>query len=188
MKIESLEIPDLKLITPVVHRDKRGYFMESFNQKEIGTHINIRNFVQDNETYSVFGVLRGLHFQNPPHSQSKLMRVIEGEVFDVVVDLRSDSPTYGKHVALKINGKQKQMLYVPRGFAHGFLVLSENAVISYKVDAYYHPESERTLDWKDKTLNIKWPLSESEIFLSEKDKNGTPWRKLPQFDQKQWES
>ena len=188
MKIESLEIPDLKLITPVVHRDTRGYFMESFNQKEIGTHINIRNFVQDNETYSVFGVLRGLHFQNPPHSQSKLMRVIEGEVFDVVVDLRSDSPTYGKHVALKINGKQKQMLYVPRGFAHGFLVLSENAVISYKVDAYYHPESERTLDWKDKTLNIKWPLSESEIFLSEKDKNGTPWRKLPQFDQKQWES
>jgi dTDP-4-dehydrorhamnose 3,5-epimerase len=162
--------------------------MESFNQKEIGTHINIRNFVQDNETYSVFGVLRGLHFQNPPHSQSKLMRVIEGEVFDVVVDLRSDSPTYGKHVALKINGKQKQMLYVPRGFAHGFLVLSENAVISYKVDAYYHPESERTLDWKDKTLNIKWPLAESEIFLSEKDKNGTPWRKLPQFDQKQWES
>ena len=188
MKIESLEIPDLKLITPVVHRDTRGYFMESFNQKEIGTHINIRNFVQDNETYSVFGVLRGLHFQNPPHSQSKLMRVIEGEVFDVVVDLRSDSPTYGKHVALKINGKQKQMLYVPRGFAHGFLVLSENAVISYKVDAYYHPESERTLDWKDKTLNIKWPLAESEIFLSEKDKNGTPWRKLPQFDQKQWES
>ncbi|MDP6464309.1 MAG: dTDP-4-dehydrorhamnose 3,5-epimerase [SAR324 cluster bacterium] len=188
MKIESFEIPDLKLITPVVHRDTRGYFMESFNQKEIGTHINIRNFVQDNETYSVFGVLRGLHFQNPPHSQSKLMRVIEGEVFDVVVDLRSDSPTYGKHVALKINGKQKQMLYVPRGFAHGFLVLSENAVISYKVDAYYHPESERTLDWKDKTLNIKWPLSESEIFLSEKDKNGTPWRKLPQFDQKQWES
>ena len=188
MKIESLEIPDLKLITPVVHRDTRGYFMESFNQKEIGTHINIRNFVQDNESSSSFGVLRGLHFQQPPYAQAKLMRVIEGEVFDVVVDLRADSLTLGKHVVVRLNGESKQLFYIPRGFAHGFLVMSDKAVFSYKVDSYYHQESEWTLDWNDKRLKIEWPLNEQEIQLSEKDRNGMPWEKLNFCNKSQWEA
>ena len=116
------------------------------------------------------------------------MRVIQGEVFDVIVDLRSDSPTFGKHLEIILTGDSKKMLYVPRGFAHGFLVMSEKAVFSYKVDSYYHPKSERTLDWKDKTLKINWPLSESEILLSEKDKYGLNWNQLPKIDQKRWES
>ena len=188
MSIESLEIPDIKLISPSVFSDDRGYFMETFNQRLFNEKFKVTNFLQDNESSSSFGVLRGLHFQQPPYAQAKLMRVIQGEVFDVIVDLRSDSPTYGKHLEIILNGDSKKMLYVPRGFAHGFLVMSEKAVFSYKVDSYYHPKSERTLDWKDKTLNINWPLSESEILLSEKDKYGLNWNQLPQIDQKRWES
>ena len=187
MKIESLEIPDLKLITPVVHRDSRGYFMESFNQREIETHINIINFVQDNESSSSFGVLRGLHYQQPPYAQAKLMRVIEGEIFDVAVDLRADSLTLGKHVAVRLNGETKQLLYIPRGFAHGFLVMNEKAVFSYKVDSYYHHLSERSLDWNDKELKINWPLKVNEIQLSKKDSNGIPWEKLSFFEKSEWE-
>ena len=188
MKIENLMIQDLKLITPSIYQDKRGYFLESFNQQATKKHIKNNHFVQDNESRSNRGTLRGLHFQEPPYAQGKLVRVIIGEVFDVVVDLRSDSSTYGEHVALKLNGKQKQMLYVPRGFAHGFLVLSEQAVFSYKVDAYYNPRSEQTLNWNDKGLNIKWPLAVSDILLSEKDQNGISWEKMPLYDKKDWEA
>ena len=188
MNIESLEIPDIKLICPSVFSDDRGYFMETFNQRLFNEKIKVTNFLQDNESSSSFGVLRGLHFQEPPYAQAKLMRVITGEVFDVAVDLRSDSVTFGKHVVVWLNGENKEMLYIPRGFAHGFVVMSEKAVFSYKVDSYYYPKSERTLDWKDKTLKINWPLSESEILLSEKDKYGLNWNQLPQIDQKRWES
>ena len=188
MNIKELGIPCVKLITPEIHHDSRGYFLETFNLNKLESCINSGSFVQDNETYSEYGVLRGIHFQSPPYAQSKLMRVIQGEVFDVIVDLRSDSPTFGKHLEIILTGDSKKMLYVPRGFAHGFLVMSEKAVFSYKVDSYYHPKSERTLDWKDKTLKINWPLSESEILLSEKDKYGLNWNQLPKIDQKRWES
>ena len=161
--------------------------MESFNQRVIEAQIKIRNFVQDNESSSSFGVLRGLHFQEPPNAQAKLMRVIEGEVFDVAVDLRSDSPTLGKHVALRLNGELKQLFYIPKGFAHGFLVMSKKAVFSYKVDSYYHPLSERSLNWNDKELKINWPLNEYEIQLSKKDFNGISWEKLCFFEKKEWE-
>ena len=188
MNIKELGIPCVKLITPEIHHDSRGYFLETFNLNNLESFINTGSFVQDNETYSEYGVLRGIHFQSPPHAQSKLMRVIQGEVFDVIVDLRSDSPTFGQHLEIILNGDSKKMLYVPRGFAHGFLVMSEKAVFSYKVDSYYYPKSERTLDWKDKTLNINWPLSDSEILLSEKDKYGLNLNQLPKIDQKGWES
>lgn len=188
MNIKELSIPCVKLITPEIHHDSRGYFLETFNLNKLESCLNSGSYVQDNETYSEYGVLRGIHFQSPPYAQSKLMRVIQGEVFDVIVDLRSDSPTFGKHLEIILTGDSKKMLYVPRGFAHGFLVMSEKAVFLYKVDSYYHPKSERTLDWKDKTLKINWPLSESEILLSEKDKYGLNWNQLPKIDQKRWES
>ena len=119
MKLQSLDIPDVKLITPEIFRDSRGYFMESFNLKNFCAEFSFRDFVQDNESLSEYGVLRGLHFQRPPHAQAKLMRVVTGEVFAVAVDLRSDSSSFGKHIAVRLNGEKKQMLYVPRGFAHG---------------------------------------------------------------------
>ena len=188
MNIESLEIPDVKLISPSVFSDDRGYFMETFNQRLFNEKIKFTNFLQDNESSSSFGVLRGLHFQEPPYAQAKLMRVIKGEVLDVAVDLRSDSATFGKHTSVRLNGVNKEMLFIPRGFAHGFLVMSEKAVFLYKVDSYYKAKSERTIDWQDKKLNIKWPLSEKEILLSEKDNNGMAWNKIPEFTQKFWES
>ena len=186
MNIESLEIPDIKLISPSVFSDDRGYFMETFNQRLFNEKIKVTNFLQDNESSSSFGVLRGLHFQEPPYAQAKLMRVITGEVFDVMVDLRSDSQTYGKHVGINLDGESKQILYLPKGFAHGFLVLSKYAVFTYKVDSFFNNKSENTLHWKDETLNIKWPLYENEIILSEKDKNGLLWDEIPNFNLEQW--
>ena len=133
MNIKELSIPCVKLITPEIHHDSRGYFLETFNLNKLESCLNSRSFVQDNETYSEYGVLRGIHFQSPPYAQSKLMRVIQGEVFDVIVDLRSDSPTFGKHLEIILTGDSKKMLYVPRGFAHGFLVMSEKAVFYTKL-------------------------------------------------------
>ena len=187
MKVESLKIPEVKLVSPDVYQDDRGYFMESFNLKFFTSQLNFIDFVQDNESCSEYGVLRGLHFQKPPYAQSKLMRVVVGEVFDVAVDLRSDSPTFGEHTSVRLDGDKKQMLYVPRGFAHGFLVLSKTVIFTYKVDAYYHPESEVALSWEDPKLSIKWPISFSKITLSTKDNSANNFEELPLFTSTDWE-
>jgi dTDP-4-dehydrorhamnose 3,5-epimerase len=170
MEFVSQSIPDVWVIEPTVHGDERGYFMETFRQdkfeKAIGYPIN---FVQDNESRSTKGVLRGLHFQLPPHAQSKLVRVIEGTVLDIAVDIRKGSPSFGQHVAVKLSCENKRQMFIPRGFAHGFLVLSEVATFTYKVDNYYSPECDRGLAFDDVSLGINWGLSISEISLSPKD-------------------
>ncbi|PWL28778.1 MAG: dTDP-4-dehydrorhamnose 3,5-epimerase [Fluviicola sp. XM-24bin1] len=170
MKKTSTGIEDLYVIEPTVHGDDRGYFMESFSEQWFQKEISDTRFVQDNESKSSRGVLRGLHFQNPPMAQAKLVRVVQGEVLDVAVDLRKNSPTYGKHFSVLLSAENKKQLFVPRGFAHGFSVLSETAVFSYKVDNFYSQEMEEGILWNDPELNIDWHLPEAEVRLSEKDK------------------
>jgi dTDP-4-dehydrorhamnose 3,5-epimerase len=172
MKVTPLKIPDVLLIEPRVFEDARGFFFESFREdvfkKE--TSLNV-SFVQDNHSKSSQGVLRGLHYQLPPHAQGKLVRVIQGEVLDVAVDIRKSSPAYGQYVAEILSSDNKKQLYIPEGFAHGFLTLSDTSEFLYKTTDFYHPESERCILWNDKTLNIVWPKS-IEIHLSSKDLNG----------------
>jgi len=170
MKITKTEIEDLIVIEPKIFGDERGYFLESFNKKWFNENVIETKFIQDNESKSARGVVRGLHYQKPPFAQSKLVRVIQGEVLDVVVDLRKDSITYGKTYSVILNSENKKQLFVPRGFAHGFSVLSENAIFSYKVDNDYSPEHEDGILWSDQTLNIDWMLNSSEAKLAEKDK------------------
>lgn len=169
MKFVKTNISDVVIIQPAVFGDDRGYFLESFNKKAFEENIGSVNFVQDNESKSSKGVLRGLHFQKPPFTQAKLVRCIEGEVLDVAVDIRKGSSTYGKHVAVKLTGENKKQLFVPRGFAHGFAVLSETAVFAYKVDNNYAPEYDGGIIWNDTDLQIDWNLSENEVKLSDKD-------------------
>lgn len=171
MKFIKTAIPDVYIIEPSVFGDDRGYFLESFNLEQFEENISPIKFVQDNESKSSKGVLRGLHFQKPPFNQAKLVRCIEGKVMDVAVDIRKGSPTYGKHVAIELSGENKRQLFVPRGFAHGFSVLSETAVFAYKVDNTYAPEYDAGIKYDDKYLNINWGLTENEVQLSEKDKN-----------------
>ena len=171
MKFIKTEIPEVIIIEPTVFGDDRGYFLESYNKKAFEENIGSVNFVQDNESKSSKGVLRGLHFQKPPFAQAKLVRCIEGSVLDVAVDIRKGSPTYGKHVTVKLSGENKRQLFVPRGFAHGFAVLSETAIFAYKVDNTYAPEHDAGIKYDDKELNIDWGITEEEIQLSEKDKN-----------------
>jgi dTDP-4-dehydrorhamnose 3,5-epimerase len=171
MKFIKTEIPEVYIIEPTVFGDTRGYFLESYNQKKFEEVVGKTSFVQDNESKSSKGVLRGLHFQKPPYNQAKLVRCIEGSVVDVAVDVRKGSPTYGKHVAVKLTGDNKKQLFVPRGFAHGFSVLSDTAVFAYKVDNTYAPEYDFGIRWNDKDLDIDWGLDESEVKLSDKDKN-----------------
>ncbi len=171
MNITTTSIPGVVIIEPRVFGDQRGYFFESFSQREFEEKVCKTVFVQDNESMSSRGVLRGLHFQKPPHAQSKLVRVVEGTVLDVAVDIRKDSPTFGKHVSVELSAENKKQFFIPRGFAHGFIVLSERAVFQYKCDNYYAPQSEGGLAWNDADLNIDWKLSPEEIILSEKDKN-----------------
>ena len=164
-------IPEVMLIKPKVFGDDRGYFVETFQKEQFESAIGYQvNFCQDNESKSSKGVLRGLHFQAPPYAQSKLVRVVDGEVLDVAVDIRKGSPTYGKHVSALLSSENKYQLFVPRGFAHGFIVLSETAIFSYKVDNYYAPDHDRGLAFDDSKLNIDWQLSSSQIQLSDKDK------------------
>ncbi|RCW30033.1 dTDP-4-dehydrorhamnose 3,5-epimerase [Marinilabilia salmonicolor] len=170
MKFIPTEIEDCVIIEPKVFGDHRGYFFESFNQKQFEEHIGKVDFVQDNESRSSRGVLRGLHFQLPPYNQAKLVRCIDGEVLDIAVDLRKDSPTFKKYVAVKLSSKNKRQLFVPRGFAHGFVVLSETAIFSYKVDNWYAPEHDSGIIWNDREIGVDWQIPESEILLSEKDK------------------
>ena len=169
MKFIKTAIPDVYIIEPLVFEDDRGYFLESFNLEKFEENVYPIKFLQDNESKSSRGVLRGLHFQKPPFSQAKIVRCIEGCVMDVAVDIRKGSPTYGKHVAVELSGENKRQLFVPRGFAHGFSVLSENAVFAYKVDNRYAPESDSGIRYDDKELNINWGLKKEDIQLSPKD-------------------
>ena len=171
MKFYRQKIPDVVLVESSVHGDSRGYFSETFRQDLFEEFIGHSvDFCQDNESKSDFGVLRGLHFQLSPHAQSKLVRVIEGKVLDVVVDIRKGSPYFGKHVAVALDSDSKKQLFVPRGFAHGFVVLSESAIFAYKVDNYYSPNCDRGLLYNDSALGIDWVLSKDQIKLSNKDK------------------
>ncbi len=173
MQIEETFMQGLYVLKPKIFIDERGYFLESYNQRKIANYIQA-NFVQDNESLSQKGVLRGLHFQNPPYAQDKLVRVIKGSVLDVVVDLRKGQPTYGKHFAIKLSAKNKKQLFVPKGFAHGFLTLKKNTIFSYKCSAYYRADSEVSIHCFDKDLDIDWKVKEA--ILSEKDKKGIKFK------------
>lgn len=162
-------IPGVVIIEPIVFGDARGYFFESFSQKEFDDKVCPVKFVQDNESMSTYGVMRGLHFQVPPFTQSKLVRCVRGKVLDVAVDIRKGSPFYGQHVAVELSEENKFLLYIPRGFAHGFAVLSEIAVFHYKCDNFYHPEAEGGVKILDDSLNIDWQISTDKVILSEKD-------------------
>ncbi|QXP74529.1 dTDP-4-dehydrorhamnose 3,5-epimerase [Tenacibaculum sp. AHE15PA] len=169
MIFTKTEIEGVVIIEPRVFKDERGYFFESFNQQKFNEQLGVVNFVQDNESKSVFGTLRGIHFQKPPFAQAKLVRCIQGKVLDVVVDIRKDSPTYGKHVAVELSEENKKQLFVPRGFAHGFVTLSEEAIFAYKVDNWYAPECDAGIIYNDTSLNIDWKINPKEIILSSKD-------------------
>lgn len=171
MKFTRTEIPDVVIIEPKIFGDERGYFVETFRQDLLDEFLGFKiDFCQDNESKSSFGVLRGLHYQLPPFSQTKLVRVIEGKVLDVAVDIRKGSPTFGSHVSVELTGENKKQLLVPRGFAHGFVVLSEQAIFAYKVDNFYNFDSDRGMLFEDKLLDIDWVLKNEELKLSEKDK------------------
>ena len=166
-------IPEVFLIEPLIHKDIRGYFVETFKQELFNTEIGYKvDFVQDNESKSISrGVLRGLHFQSYPHTQGKLVRVISGKVLDVAVDIRKNSKTFGHHVAIELSEVNKKQLFIPRGFAHGFVVLSSSATLSYKVDAYYAAKHNEGIAYNDPDININWGFPEADIILSEADKN-----------------
>jgi len=170
MSFEETSFAGLYVIHPHLIADNRGYFLESFNENEFKKTIPGINFVQDNESKSSYGVLRGLHFQNIPYEQTKLVRVVQGEVLDVAVDLRKDSKTFGKHFTIILNDSNKKQLFIPKGFAHGFVVLSEEAIFSYKVDAFYNPESEGGIIWSDTDLAIDWKIRHEDVLISDKDK------------------
>lgn len=171
MNIVETAIEEVKIIEPQVYGDHRGYFFESFSQKEFDEMVCKTNFVQDNESKSKYGVLRGLHFQKPPYTQSKLIRVVKGTVLDVAVDIRVGSPSFGKHVAVELSDENKRQMFVPKGFAHGFVVLSDEVVLQYKCDNYYSPENEGGIAWNDPALGIDWQIPAEDIILSDKDKN-----------------
>lgn len=170
MKVEETILKGCFIIQPKVIQDKRGYFLESFNKAEFKKGIKQEiNFVQDNESNSSKGVLRGLHYQEGEFAQAKLVRVIKGKVLDVVVDLRNESPTFSQHMSIELSEENKTQLFIPRGFAHGFLVLSDTAIFSYKCDNFYNKESEGGIIYNDRDLNIDWKLNEKEFIVSEKD-------------------
>jgi len=169
-KITPQNIPEVLLIEPTVFTDDRGYFKESYNQQDFEDFLPGVKFVQDNESKSTKGVLRGLHFQRAPHAQAKLMRVVTGSIWDVAVDIRPDSPWYGQHAAVLLTAENHCQLFIPKGFAHGFIVTSETAIVQYKTDDYYSPEADGGFHPHDADLNIQWPLPISEHLLSEKDK------------------
>ncbi|MBQ5751323.1 MAG: dTDP-4-dehydrorhamnose 3,5-epimerase [Bacteroidaceae bacterium] len=170
MEVIKTEIEGVVIIEPRIFKDERGYFYESFSQREFEEKVCRTTFVQDNQSKSSYGVLRGLHFQKPPYSQSKLVRCIKGAVLDVAVDIRKGSPTFGKYVAVELTEENHRQFFVPRGFAHGFAVLSDEAVFQYKCDNFYNKESEGAVAWNDPQLGIDWRVPADRIILSEKDK------------------
>lgn len=169
MEVIATEIPDVKIVLPDVHRDARGYFAETYNEKRYFDAGIDAHFVQDNESCSSRGVLRGLHWQDAEHAQAKLVRVIRGAVWDVAVDLRQGSPTFGKSVSCELTAENCRQFFIPRGFAHGFVVLEDNTLFSYKCDNFYCPAAERGLRYDDPDVNIKWPSVGRDFLLSEKD-------------------
>ncbi|MFY9116544.1 MAG: dTDP-4-dehydrorhamnose 3,5-epimerase [Bacteroidales bacterium] len=171
MKFEESHIKGIWIITPRIIEDKRGYFMESYLKDKLEAITGPITFVQENESMSCYGVTRGLHFQKEPYAQSKFIRVVAGEIFDVAVDIREGSSTYGRFFAIRLSAENKKQLFIPKGFAHGFCVLSEKAVVQYKTDVYYHPPSEAAFRYDSPALGIPWPLSSAEMILSDKDKN-----------------
>ena len=165
MKVIKTTISDVVILEPRVFGDERGYFFESFSQREFNEQVAEVTFVQDNESKSSYGVVRGLHYQLPPYTQAKLVRVVEGEVLDVVVDLRKNSATFGKHVAVVLSGENKRQFFIPKGFAHGFAVLSPQAIFQYKCDNYYAPQYESGIQFDDPALGIDWKIPEAEMIL-----------------------
>ncbi len=171
INVIKTDIEGVVIIEPRVFGDERGYFMETWSQKDFDEQVRPIKFVQDNESKSKYGVLRGLHFQKGEHAQSKLVRVLKGRVLDVAVDIRKGSPTFGKHVSVELTGDNHRQFFIPRGFAHGFVVLSEEAIFQYKCDNLYAPQSEGAIAWNDPALGIDWQIPEKDIILSEKDKH-----------------
>ncbi|ATA72507.1 dTDP-4-dehydrorhamnose 3,5-epimerase [Capnocytophaga canis] len=182
MTIIQTEIKDVIIIEPEIFGDERGYFFESFSQEKFVEQVCKTTFVQDNESKSRYGVVRGLHFQKPPFSQSKLVRVVVGKVLDVAVDIRKGSSTFGKHVAVELSAENKRQLFVPRGFAHGFAVLSEEVIFQYKCDNYYNPKEEGSVLWNDPALQIDWKIPHQNIILSQKDKESPLLKDTFHFD------
>lgn len=177
MEYIATEIPGVFILKPRVFADARGYFFESYRQSDFNANVGGHTeFIQDNESKSSFGVLRGLHYQKGEYSQAKLVRVIKGRVLDVAVDIRKSSPTFGKHVMVELSEENKLQFFIPRGFAHGFLVLSDEAIFTYKVDNQYAPQSEAGIRFDDPDINIKWPLDAQSILTSDKDTKA-PWLK-----------
>lgn len=182
MNYIQTEIDGVWLIEPKVFRDERGYFMEAFKEEEFKAHVGNVHFIQDNESKSSFGVLRGLHYQKGEYCQAKLVRVIKGKVLDVAVDLRQSSPTFGKYVSAELSEENQRQLFIPRGFAHGFLVLSDEAVFTYKVDNAYTPQAETSIRFNDETIGIDWPVAEEQLLLSPKDKVAPLFREAVYFE------
>jgi dTDP-4-dehydrorhamnose 3,5-epimerase len=170
MNFIKTNIPEIVICEPIVHGDDRGYFVETFREDKLERFLEYKvNFCQDNESKSKFGVLRGLHYQLPPFSQSKLIRVISGKVLDIVVDIKKGSPTFGKYVSVELSGENKRQLFIPRGFAHGFVVLSDEATFAYKVDNYYSKECDRGIAYDDDTIGVDWQIDKNLLQLSQKD-------------------
>src|SRR5574344_1234624 len=182
MEFIKTDIQGVFIIQPKVFNDARGYFFEAFKQNEFESQIGKVNFIQDNESKSSFGVLRGLHYQKGEFSQAKLVRVVLGKVLDIAVDLRKSSSTFGKYVSVELSDENKRQFFIPRGFAHGFLVLSEEAIFTYNVDNIYAPQSEASIRWNDEDINIKWPIDISDVLTSEKDLKAKSLKEADLFD------
>lgn len=182
MEYEETNIKGVWILTPKVFNDNRGYFFEAWKKSDFETHVGKVDFIQDNESKSSYGVLRGLHYQKGEFSQAKLVRVIKGKVLDVAVDLRRSSPTFGKHVMVELSEDNKRQLFIPRGFAHGFLVLSQEAVFTYKVDNIYAPAHEASIRWNDPQIGINWPIDQKDVITSPKDLEGKDFKNADFFE------
>lgn len=178
MNVIRTEIEGLAIIEPRVFEDSRGYFFESFSERDFAEQVAPVKFVQDNESKSSYGVVRGLHFQKPPHAQAKLVRVVKGRVLDVAVDLRSGSPTYGRYFAVELSAENKRQFFIPKGFAHGFSVLSDEVIFQYKCDSYYAPHSEGSVLWNDPEIGVDWGIPEEDVQLSDKDRKSPLFKDL----------
>ena len=182
MAVIKTAIEGVYIIEPTVFGDERGYFFESYNEERFRSETGIDvHFVQDNESRSKRGVLRGLHFQKKPYAQAKLVRVVQGKVLDVVVDIRKESPTFGKHIAVELSDNNHRQLFIPKGFAHGYVVMEDDTVFQYKCDEFYHPEAEGGIAWNDPDIGIDWGVAESDIILSEKDKRHPLLKEICEF-------
>lgn len=182
MEYEETNIKGVWILTPKVFNDNRGYFFEAWKKSDFEAHVGKVDFIQDNESKSSYGVLRGLHYQKGEFSQAKLVRVIKGKVLDVAVDLRQSSPTFGKHVMVELSEDNKRQLFIPRGFAHGFLVLSQEAVFTYKVDNIYAPAHEASIRWNDPQIGINWPIDQKDVITSPKDLEGKDFKNADFFE------